>query len=281
MKIPVKVKNKNLTKIKVLLLALALIIIPVVYFASMPPSSCVWPFLSFNNGPRPIGSNSSKYYCKLGVGPINFYKKFSNNPITGTTDQQVANTALVINTANSISNGNGTTKDKAQKIMDWLHSDSGLKAGTCGGVDVRSRTADQIISSKCATGCTDWTLAFVALARAKGISATITETIKDQWAVESKQVGYLKCPKEGHFFSEIYTGSSVNNGWEIADPTFGGFTVVKNGFILRRNVGDCFGCGVKYRFFRRGLSSWDYGLLTDVDFTNAAKNDIEVSRVCN
>jgi len=74
---------------------------------------------------------------------------------------------------------------------------------------------------------------------------------------------------------------SANNGWEIADPTANNFTTTKNGFILRRSPGDCFGCGKYYRFFRRGLSSWDYNLWNENDFTNAAKNEIGVSSICS
>ncbi len=281
-KIQQKIKNKISTKTKVLILISVLIIAtPLIYFAFMPPNFCSFRTRLYNNGPVPIGSNSSSYYCRLGVGPRIFYTKFSNNIVTGIIDQQVANTTLITMTANSISNGNGTVKDKAQKIMDWLHSNNGLVSGNCGGADSRGRTAHEIISSKCSTGCTDWTLAFVALARAKGISATVTETVSDRWVIESQRAGCLKLPKEGHFFSEIYTGIRSNNGWEIADPTFGGFTTIRNGFVLLRSPGDCFGCGIYHRFFRRGLSSWDYGLLNDTDFTNAAKNDIGVNRVCN
>ena len=42
----------------------------------------------------------------------------------------------------------------------------------------RRRTAGQVIESKMATGCTDYALAFIALARAKGIPTKYIEAIK-------------------------------------------------------------------------------------------------------
>jgi len=186
----------------VLFVALLIIVAPMIYFAFLVPTSCGFPLGSYNNGPRPIGSDSGSYYCKLGVGPRNFYKRFSNDPPTGQIDDQITYSTIIQNTANSISNGNGTAKDRAQKIMDWLHNNLINKCGT--NDDKRGRTAGQIISSGYATGCTDWTLAFVALARAKGISASVTETVSDQWVVESQQAGCLKNPKEGLFFGDLY-----------------------------------------------------------------------------
>ncbi len=209
------------------------------------------------SGPTPIGSSLMSIWRQNGT--INFYT------LPG---KQTLRTSTI--TAASMSITSTSNKhNQVQYIMDWLHSN--IKNGTCGGADVRTRTAEQIINSKCATGCTDWTMAFAAIARSKGLSATVTETIQDQWIKASQTAGRIIVPKQGHFFSEVYTGASTNGGWEIADPTAGNFTTTKNGYVLRRSSGDSFGQGTYYQFFRRGLDSWDYYLRNDKDFIDAVR----------
>ena len=261
-------KNKNKKTPIHYFIALVIVSILIVGFFASLKSRGVEIFSRTNNllaavakvdlsGPTPIGSSRMSIWQQN--GSVNFYTLPGEQTLRTSTITTAS--MKIISTSNK--------HNQAQYIMDWLHSN--ISNGTCGGADVRTRTAEQIVNSKCATGCTDWTTAFAAIARSKGLSATITETIQDKWIKASQTAGRIVVPKQGHFFSEVYTGVSTNGGWEISDPTAGNFTTTKNGYVLRRSPGDSFGQGTYYQFFRRGLDSWDYYLRTDNDFTNAIR----------
>ncbi len=177
---------------------------------------------------------------------------------------QTKKTNIVQDNANLIKNG-ATTEETVKNIMEWEH-----KVLDCSKEEVqqykkRERTAHEIILSKCATGCTDYTLVFAALARAKGIPATVTETVREKWVAEMVWNNQWNPKKEGHFFSEVYLPES--KVWVVADPTANKLTGRDDkGYYPSGPGGD-----KKFMLFERGLDSWDYGIETDAKFGNLVK----------
>lgn len=171
-----------------------------------------------------------------------------------------------------------------QNIMDWLHQymeSKGLSNDYCNYYTRLSRTAEAILTpippnnKACATGCTDWATAFVALARAKGIPASAIDTVSDAWIKDTIAKGCTDT-MYGHHVADVYTSTSgLNAGWELVDPTKGHFTVYENnnysGNILMRffslspdGTEPAFGSGYPYRVFRRGIDAWEMGILGPV-----------------
>ncbi len=197
---------------------------------------------------------------------------------------QSKKTEFIQEIANTIPIPRGTSKhDAVQIIMDWMHSPTGgniqnkTEDNPCEGDHGRlTRTSEDILISRCATGCTDWALAFAALARARGIAASVVDTLSDRWITESKNAGCLMHPTFGHYVNDVYT----ENGWELVDPTHAIFTKYLNndfnGFALMRfnayNPGEKtppLGYGYRYRVFRRGIDTWDDLMTNAVVWRNA------------
>src|SRR4030067_3442151 len=63
----------------------------------------------------------------------------------------------------------------------WVHNNIRRRKDLDKNTLFRRRTADQIIGDGFSTGCTDDTLAFIALARAKGIPTKFIEAIDNRW----------------------------------------------------------------------------------------------------
>jgi transglutaminase-like putative cysteine protease len=101
----------------------------------------------------------------------------------------------------------------------------------------RKRTADQIIKNKFSTGCTDTALAFIAIARAKGIPTKYVEAIDKQW-LKSEEEENIK----GHVFAECF----VDDRWFLIDPTML--------LIHAKNVYPY------HEIYAEGLDSWDVGI---------------------
>lgn len=99
----------------------------------------------------------------------------------------------------------------------------------------RKRTAGEIIKNRTATGCTDYAIAFIALARAKNIPTRYVEAIRRRWLDigDDSQI-------EGHVFAECY----ISNKWYIIDPQEG---------TIRTDYR-------KYVVYKKGLDSWDIGI---------------------
>lgn len=99
----------------------------------------------------------------------------------------------------------------------------------------RKRTASEIVKSKIATGCTDYALVFIALARAKKIPTLYVEAIRRKW-LDIGDEQYI----EGHVFAECFIGGR----WYIIDPEGGAIQIAYQRFII----------------FEKGLDSWDIGI---------------------
>ena len=144
----------------------------------------------------------------------------------------------------------------------------------CEEIGRYGRTAEDVVVSECACGCTDYTISFVAIARAKGISTTLLETISEKWVAEMVFDHEWNGKVYGHFYSEVYLEDE--QVWAIVDPTLGWFTVWDDQYVLGPIpwdgdhdyfIGeDGIVNGAKYLIFERGLDSWDYGVYSEDDF---------------
>ncbi|MBS3923191.1 MAG: transglutaminase domain-containing protein [Nitrosarchaeum sp.] len=128
----------------------------------------------------------------------------------------------------------GTTKERVQQIFKIL-GELEYKKENKDSI-FRKRTADQILHSGFVTGCTDVTLAFIALARALNMPTKYIEAIKTE---------YIEKPNlnDGHVYAGVLEGSGR---WIITDPTFSRFD------IEPENYG--------YTIVAEGLDSWDIGI---------------------
>ena len=99
----------------------------------------------------------------------------------------------------------------------------------------RKRSANEIIESKVATGCTDYALVFIALARARKIPTVYVEAIRRKW-LDMGDEKYI----EGHIFAECF----VDGKWYIVNPEEGTIQIFYQRFVI----------------FDKGLDSWDIGI---------------------
>ncbi|MBU1292284.1 transglutaminase-like domain-containing protein [Patescibacteria group bacterium] len=99
----------------------------------------------------------------------------------------------------------------------------------------RKRTADEIIESKKLTGCTDYAIVFIALARAKEIPTKYIEAIRKRW---------LDIGDQNHIEGHIFVECLIGNKWYIIDPQEG---------AIRTDYR-------KYAIFKKGLDSWGIGI---------------------
>lgn len=177
---------------------------------------------------------------------------------------QTKKTNIIKDNANLIQNG-ATTEETVKNIMKWEHNVLSCSQQEAQQYKKRERTAHEIILSKCASGCTDYVLVFAALARAKGIPATVTETVREKWIAEMAWNNQWNGAKEGHFFSEVFL--SEKNVWVVADPTANKLTGRDDkGYYPSGPGGD-----KRFMLFERGLDSWDYGIKTDGEFSSIVK----------
>ncbi len=124
------------------------------------------------------------------------------------------------------------------KALRWVNKN--IKYPAPDGIEkndiFRTRTADQIINDGFATGCTDFALVFVAIARAKGIPTKYVEVIsKSYFSDNPDRVG-------GHVFAECF----IKDEWWGVDPMNGN---------LKFNTKY-----PNYVVYARGLDSWDLGI---------------------
>lgn len=135
----------------------------------------------------------------------------------------------------------------------------------------KCRTAEQILRGGCLTGCNDFGIMFVTLARAFGIPASLTQTLKQQWVFDMIRSRQWISEQEGHTFSEVY----IEGDWHTVDPTRRAIDVVttveqsgKKRVLcrIRTEHGDFLvqpqkdGPKFIYILFERGLDFADYGL---------------------
>lgn len=134
----------------------------------------------------------------------------------------------------------GKDIDSVVQILEWIQ-DNIKKTKSKNVIKIlRRRTADQIIKDGFSTGCGDYTLVFVALARAKKIPTKYVEAMSMKW----KKGQSL----QGHTWAEVF----VDNKWIVVDPTIVSIHFRRKGKILSSISG--------YRIFDKGLDAWDLGI---------------------
>ncbi|MFA5523752.1 MAG: stalk domain-containing protein [Tissierellales bacterium] len=165
---------------------------------------------------------------------------------------------------NAFLNSNGQTKitKEIQNIADNFNDNKDLSTvreiyqwivknmrGTEG--EKFGRTSHDILTSKGLTGCTDYGLAFVPLARAKGIPTVFVQTARIDW-IEARQKSNSGMIT-GHILAEVFIDID-NDGkkeWCLVDSTSGrlylGYDT--NNFSLSEG----------YYVFAKSLEVWDSG----------------------
>lgn len=102
----------------------------------------------------------------------------------------------------------GTTVEKARQLLEGMEKNS--ESREFNEEEFMKRTGNEIIESKYYTGCTDFALAFITLARATGIPAMYVETISKEWLERGGN------PYGGHVYAKIY--DLEEKKWIWVDP---------------------------------------------------------------
>ncbi len=134
----------------------------------------------------------------------------------------------------------GAGFDCVVNILEWVNKNIKIKRSVDNWDKLfRKRTAAEIIESGFSTGCTDTSLAFIILARAKKVPTKYIEAIKKAWLEGEKDL------IEGHVFAEV----CIENKWYIVDPEM--MTIYVNGDkrVYKHFV-----------IYKKGLDSWDIGI---------------------
>lgn len=122
------------------------------------------------------------------------------------------------------------------EILGWIKKNLKKKELGREKIDLfRKRTAEEIIKSGFLTGCTDYALAFIVLARACHIPTKYVEAIRNKW-LDIGTEEYL----EGHVFAECF----INNKWYIIDPEEG-------------DIKSSYG---RFQIYAKDLDSWSLGI---------------------
>ena len=133
-----------------------------------------------------------------------------------------------------------------KEVIMWLHNNLPFRKDKVLKQELfRRRTADQIITDGFVTGCTDITLVFISLVRAKGIPAKYVEAVSERWI----KTGNKKL--KGHVFAECL----INDRWVKVDPT--------NKSILKTDNYP------NFVVYKKGLDSWDLRIRSFQDLEKA------------
>jgi transglutaminase-like putative cysteine protease len=126
-------------------------------------------------------------------------------------------------------------------LLEWVHENIAYKRGKLPkGIkfnDIfRQRTGNQIVGEGYASGCSDFALAFITIARAKGVPTKYVECInKSYFNGDSAKVA-------GHVFAECF----IDGKWRSVDSPAGSLFINKN--------------YSNYVVYAKGLDSWDLGI---------------------
>lgn len=108
----------------------------------------------------------------------------------------------------------------------------------------RRRTAEQILASGFATGCTDHALAALPLLRARGVPAVYVEAFRRDWL-----------DGEAAFAGHVFVEALIQGEWRILNPAAGRVEPRYDEHVV----------------VARGLDSWDIGLENGDDVNAAAQ----------
>jgi hypothetical protein len=174
-----------------------------------------------------------------------------------------------------------TTEDLIKGIISWQHQN--LKCSTTEkqqlGFNFQKqyfpnsvkfvRNSEEIINSGCATGCTDYVISFIAIARSMGVSAAATNTVKVDYIQSIIKDHKFKGNFEGHWFAEVYLPEEQI--WVVVDPTAARLTGrnSKGNYVLN---------GKDYVFVSRGLDPLDLGYTSTNQHNEKVWNKYYISK---
>lgn len=162
------------------------------------------------------GGGSITGQTPLPTGPIPVFPGYFRNPdyanpqVFLTGGPQTTTTPLITQTADRFNDRKDVTT--IQEIWQWCSDNLGP-----GEADKFCRTADNILTSRIATGCTDYGLAFAVLARAKGIPTVFVQTARIDWVEDQVTNSSEKGMIRGHILVEVFIGGQ----WYLVDSTAG------------------------------------------------------------
>lgn len=129
------------------------------------------------------------------------------------------------------------------EILSWIHHNLRLDLDeNYKKKYFRARTAEEIIETGKLTGCSDYALVFLVLAKASGFKTRYVETIQTDWLKEGGDKIL------GHVFVE--TLIDEKSGWLIIDP---------QNAVIRAWYGK------RYVVYAKGEDSWDIGIRNFTD----------------
>jgi len=122
----------------------------------------------------------------------------------------------------------------------------------------RRRTSIEIIEDGFLTGCTDFTLVYIPLARARGIPTKYLELVSKRWINKwKKEKERGKDKKRMKIKGHVVAKSKVNGNWYIVDPDSAEVQIDKKG-NLKREDSSIFHRNMK--ILGEGKDSWDLGM---------------------
>lgn len=129
------------------------------------------------------------------------------------------------------------------EIIRWMRAN--LRDGEA---EKFSRTSHEILQSRISSGCADYGLVFVALARSRGMPCVFVQTTLKRWVKKSRKRGMCVFPIEGHIFVEVY----IKGKWYLVDPS--------RGILLLDYDKDNMTIRKEFCVFAKSLEVWDTGI---------------------
>ena len=161
-------------------------------------------------------------------------------------------------------------KEIAENIISWIQDN--LEHKDIDSLAKGSLTAEEIIEKGEFSGCTDFALVFITLARAKGIPAIYVETIQQDFLEKVNAGEKVDSPFLGHVFADVY----IDGAWKAVDPAGGYFTTVDSSCASENKYEGLNGCynrkedgeNVPYVIYEKGLDFSALGFNNKKDFVD-------------
>lgn len=158
----------------------------------------------------------------------------------------------------------------AENIIQWIKSN--LKNKDVDSIAKATLTAEEIIKKGEFSGCTDFALVFITLARAKNIPAIYVETIQEDFLGKVKSGVKIEGSFIGHVFADLY----LNGEWVAVDPVGGYFTSVDSKCVNNKKFDGLNGCyfrkeqgqQISYLIYDKGIDFWSLGFKNKKEFTD-------------
>jgi hypothetical protein len=158
----------------------------------------------------------------------------------------------------------------AENIISWIQDN--LEYNDIDSLAKGSISTEEIIEKEEFSGCTDFALVFITLARAKEIPAIYVETIQQEFLEKVNSGEKVDGPFLGHVFADVY----VDGAWKAVDPAGGYFTTVDSSCVSENQYEGFNGCynrkedgeNVPYTIYEKGLDFSALGFNNKKDFVD-------------